>query len=208
MARPRKNAAEQGAWSLACTLIENGAWRAGLRKSTLEGVFEIGDGSGRVWRSWRGGDRLPNSLTRRQVLSEAERRGWLTPSERQLVDLARLPEIHLIEGGPDIEGIFVAPEPIYPLPMRLPRIAAAMLLRDALNRRKPAYSSCPFPASRSAAFRAAVDGLCMERRQQIEDWTNGVKFVVRLLKMHSQDVVMAILEGAYQKQFNETKPGQ
>jgi len=208
MARKRKNAAEQGAWALACALIEKEAWLAGLRKSALEEVFEIGDGSGRVWRSWRSGNRLPNSTTRRLVLSQAERRGWLTPSDRHLVDLAQLPEIHLIEGGPDIKRTFVAPEPIYPFPMRLPRVAAAMLLRDALNRRMPTYSSTPHLRSGSRQLSAVADSLRMERRQQVEDWTSGVKLVVHLLEKYSQDVVLAILERAYLKRFNVTKTGQ
>jgi hypothetical protein len=194
------------AWSFACRMIQSGAWRSGLRKSALEAVFEIGDGTGRVWRSWRSGSRVPNANKRKNTLMLAEQRGWLTPAERQLIDIASLPETYLLKLSPPTN--IDPPEPVSPLAVRSPRIAAAILLRDAQDRRIRALKIRKLAKRVTGNISATYQDISDERSLQVAEWTKGVRLVEKLLLKHPDGVVLVMLENAYRKKFNETKSGQ
>lgn len=66
-------------WKDIVTLIGDAAARDGVPQWRIEATFQVGDGSGRVWRSWRSGKRSPSPERRASVINSAIRAGWLPP---------------------------------------------------------------------------------------------------------------------------------
>lgn len=68
---------QRSAWSLLSILISNAAAADGFTLRELEEKFDIGDGTGRVWRSWQNGERVAKQETRDSILEESLKLGWI-----------------------------------------------------------------------------------------------------------------------------------
>lgn len=200
------------AWARLVSLIADAAKRNdGVPQWRLECIFEIGDGSGRVWRSWASGSRVPYRSTQRFVADHAFKRGWLAPTDRELIELLALPNesIYSLPTAP----VFLkdAPDP----PDRLAAYervgganrASAALIRDAefgiaRERAKPDELS----PGRNRAFTIAqaarsedLRGYYNERCLLAARWKEAVATVNELLTTHDREIVQVALAVAYRK---------
>lgn len=71
---PQSPQAARAAWGFACAMIRK---RSGHTAGALEQKFCVGDGSGRVWRTWMSGQRLARSAQRESILRIASENGWI-----------------------------------------------------------------------------------------------------------------------------------
>lgn len=71
---PNKDEKEVNGWSLICQRIST---LSGQKPGRLEAIFQVGDGTGNLFRKWRNGDRLARFETRQKVIAEAQKRGWI-----------------------------------------------------------------------------------------------------------------------------------
>jgi len=87
--------------------------QSGQAAGRLEQEFGVGDGSGRVWRSWMAGTRLARAGLRRKIFRIASENGWLDFSaERIVLALQGLPESA-------VQNAAVAVSLVHPLILRL-----------------------------------------------------------------------------------------
>jgi len=181
---PSATEAEKRAWSLAVSLITNSS---GFHHGKLECIFKVGDGSGRVWRSWLSGKRLGRDFRRRTILSQATSWNWLTPSDRQLLDLMSLPdaEVFSIPGAPDLP--FPVPEfevfESNPFLRTSARFAASSLLHDAL-----------YGPDRWRRWHMAY------LKDEGADWRRATEETRKLLATEDEKIVHARLIAAYRNQ--------
>lgn len=92
----------------------------------------MGDGSGKVWRSWEGGKRIARDYTRTHIIKEALQKGWLPdrfpPFTKALPDEI----IHALTG--EAEGPLKSlPSPPNLDTYRTARLIVSTLLDDAVN---------------------------------------------------------------------------
>lgn len=211
-AKQERTNPENQAWARLVTLIANAAKRSdGVPQWRLECIFEIGDGSGRVWRSWASGSRVPYRSTQRFVADRAFRRGWLTPTDRQLIDLLALPSETIyslptapafVKDLPDPPDHLVAHEWV-----GAANRAAAALIRDAEfgiapERSKPDELSLrrkeAFTVAQTARAEVLLDDYD-ERCLLAARWTEAVAKVNELLTTHDREIVHVALAVAYRK---------
>lgn len=193
MGRPATQKELRNAWSQACRTIEDHAYAAGMRRCALETAFGAGDGSGRVWRSWRSGSRVPVEWRRRAVIAEAARRGWIKTSS-----------------GSDVLPAAPAPQDIpSPLPAPPRPHIQALLGEDA----KPDKQTTWWTASGASL---AASALLADARQHgdispaqrraaktpaiAKSWAEAVRRVARLLDEHDELAVHEGLRAAYLRQ--------
>lgn len=69
---PKSSEEERDAWSFVIYKITE---TSGLRPSQLESIFKVGDGSGRVWRTWMNAKKLGRNAD--GIIKIAIERGWL-----------------------------------------------------------------------------------------------------------------------------------
>lgn len=204
------------AWALLVSLIASAAKRKDrVPQWRLECIFEVGDGSGRVWRSWASGSRVPSRSRQRFVVREAFDRGWVTPTERQLLELLVLPNetLYSLLTAPSL--VEDAPDP----PDRLlayTRVgganqASAALIRDAefgiaRERRAPDRPSRPSRRRKTIAFKtdeaAVYEVMQNEFREKCllaTRWKKIVTKVNELISTHDREVVQVALANAYRK---------
>lgn len=195
-------------WARLVSLIANAAKRNDrVPQWRLECVFQIGDGSGRVWRSWASGDRVPYRPTQRWVINESLKRGWLTPTDRQLMDLLALPDeqIYSLPGA----TVLIDDVPDQPDCFDLTCIAretAAALLSDAVSgialRRQQAKRPTrlrPTAAGRERVLNALLQKNYEEKRVLVERWRFAVSKVEELVTKYGRDIVEVALVVAYRK---------
>ena len=71
------------AWSLIFTTISDAAFLEGFTLGNLEEKFNVGDKTGRVWRSWKSGKRIAKQETRNHIIDESLKLGWISFTQDQ-----------------------------------------------------------------------------------------------------------------------------
>lgn len=199
------------AWALLVSLIASAAKRKDrVPQWRLECIFEVGDGSGRVWRSWASGSRVPSRSRQRFVVREAFERGWVTPTEKQLLELLALPNetIYSLLTAPSL--VEDAPDP----PDRLlayksvggAYLASAALIRDAefgIARERCAPDR-PAPRRKTNAFNTDETAVHEVMENEFHEkcllaarWKKTVTKVSELFATHDREVVKVALAVTY-----------
>lgn len=201
------------AWALLVSLIARTAKQKDrVPQWRLECIFEVGDGSGRVWRSWASGSRVPSRSRQRFVVHEAFNRGWVTPTERQLLELLALP-------NETIYSLLTAPSLVEDPPDPPDRLlaykrvggayqASAALIRDAEFgiARERCTPDRPAPRRKTSAFKTDETAVYRVMQKEFHEecllatrWKKTVTKVNELITTHDREVVQVALAVAYRK---------
>jgi hypothetical protein len=125
-------AARKKAWSWIVLQISHAALGEKIPKWRLEVIFQVGDGSGKVWRSWEDGDRIARDYTRTRIINEALQKGWLPdhfpPFTKALPD--EIIHALAVEAAEPLESL---PSPPNLHTYRTARIIVNALLDDAVD---------------------------------------------------------------------------
>lgn len=163
---------EEG-WSVIIKSISDAAKHEGIPQWRLEVIFKVGDGTGRVWRSWRNKRRVARQFTRERIITEAYQRGWLNLSKPQQRELENIPD-EVIYALPNASHCCVSEVPDPPIQCAIAnsaRLAASALMDDAYrhdgklcNLREWA-TTCEYPFADGKEWRVTVKQI----RDEIED---------------------------------------
>ena len=202
----------KSAWSFITLLISREAAADGYTPGTLEEKFKVGDGTGRLWKSWQSGKRLARQENREFIIEESFNHGWLrfdTNQDQNHIKLAAIIPSEILQKalGPQSdlneEELVPPPQEFLQKSQRSARIFAGMLLNYLTDKRELGSLDHQIERIRKSAM-TATDPIIrerdMERLNEMLAWRKCVTYIRYQFRANSDfGLIRVKLVAAYRR---------